>query len=56
MTSFNAEWLAETIRMPAERLTWTVADGTVIEGWVIKPVGFERGREYPMILKIHGGP
>ncbi len=56
VTAFNAEWLAETIRMPAERLTWTVADGTLIEGWVIKPVGFEPSREYPMILKIHGGP
>jgi len=56
VTAFNAEWLAETIRMPAEELTWTVADGTVIEGWVVKPVGFEPGRQYPMILKIHGGP
>jgi dipeptidyl aminopeptidase/acylaminoacyl peptidase len=56
LTSFNDEWLAETIRMPAEQLTWTVADGTVIEGWVVKPVGFEPGRQYPMILKIHGGP
>ena len=42
--------------MPAERLTWTVADGTEIEGWVVKPVGYEPGRTYPMVLKIHGGP
>ncbi|MGD8726931.1 MAG: prolyl oligopeptidase family serine peptidase, partial [Gemmatimonadales bacterium] len=56
LTSFNDEWLAETIRMPAERLTWTVADGTVIEGWVVKPVGFEPGSRYPMVLKVHGGP
>jgi len=56
LTSFNDEWLATVIRMPAERLTWNVADGTEIEGWVIKPVGYEAGRKYPMILKIHGGP
>jgi dipeptidyl aminopeptidase/acylaminoacyl peptidase len=56
VTSFNDEWLATVIRMPAERLTWNIADGTEIEGWVIKPVGYEAGREYPMILKIHGGP
>ncbi len=56
VTSFNDEWLAQVIRMPAERLTWNVEDGTEIEGWVIKPVGYEAGRKYPMILKIHGGP
>lgn len=56
VTSFNDGWLAEVTRMPAERLTWRVADGTEIEGWVIKPVGYQPGRTYPMVLKIHGGP
>ncbi len=56
ITSFNDEWLASVTRMPAERLTWPVGDGTEIEGWVIKPVGYVPGRKYPMILKIHGGP
>jgi dipeptidyl aminopeptidase/acylaminoacyl peptidase len=56
VTGFNDAWLAETVRMPAERLTWRVADGTEIEGWVVKPVGFQAGRKYPLVLKIHGGP
>ncbi len=56
LTGFNDEWLAEVTIMPAERLTWTVSDGTEIEGWVIKPVGFQPGESYPMVLKIHGGP
>jgi dipeptidyl aminopeptidase/acylaminoacyl peptidase len=56
VTSFNEAWLAATVRMPAERLTWRVADGTEIEGWVVKPVGFQAGRPYPMVMKIHGGP
>lgn len=56
VTAFNDAWLAETIRMPAERLTWRVNDGTEIEGWVVKPVGFQPGTKYPMVLKIHGGP
>jgi dipeptidyl aminopeptidase/acylaminoacyl peptidase len=56
VTGFNDAWLAETVRMPAERLTWRVADGTEIEGWVVKPVGVQPGRKYPMVLKIHGGP
>ena len=56
VTSLNDDWLAGVSLQPAERLTWTVADGTEIEGWLIKPVGYEAGRPYPMILKIHGGP
>ena len=56
VTAFNDGWLARVSLQPAEQLTWTVADGTEIEGWLIKPVGYEPGRPAPMILKIHGGP
>jgi dipeptidyl aminopeptidase/acylaminoacyl peptidase len=55
-SAFNDDWIARTALMPAERLMWTVSDGTEIEGWVIRPVGFEPGRSYPLVLKIHGGP
>ena len=27
-----------------------------VQGWVMKPVGYESGRKYPAILSIHGGP
>ena len=56
VTSFNDAWLSEVALQAAERLTWTVAGGSEIEGWIMKPVGYEAGRSYPMILKIHGGP
>ncbi len=55
-TRFNDEWLGEVTLMPAEELRWTVADGTEIQGWVVRPVGFREGGSWPMILKIHGGP
>jgi dipeptidyl aminopeptidase/acylaminoacyl peptidase len=55
-TKNNDAWLARLTLMPAERLTWKVKDGTEIEGWLVKPVGFVAGTKYPMILKIHGGP
>lgn len=55
-TGFNDDWLDEVTLMAPERLTWTVGDGTEIEGWVIKPVGYVSGDSYPLILKIHGGP
>ena len=56
ITRFNDGWLSAVTLMPAERLTWTVEDGTEIEGWVVKPVGYRPGGSYPMVLKIHGGP
>jgi dipeptidyl aminopeptidase/acylaminoacyl peptidase len=55
-TGFNDIWLREVDLQPAERLTWTVSDGTEIEGWVIPPVGHQPGIPTPLILKIHGGP
>jgi dipeptidyl aminopeptidase/acylaminoacyl peptidase len=55
-TGFNDGWLQEVTLQPAERLVWTVGDGTEVEGWVIPPVGYREGTAYPLILKIHGGP
>lgn len=31
-------------------------DGTSIQGWIIKPIGWREDRKYPLILSIHGGP
>lgn len=56
ITRFNEEWMAERVINPAEPIWWTVEDGTNIQGWVIKPVGFEPGNSYPLVMKIHGGP
>jgi dipeptidyl aminopeptidase/acylaminoacyl peptidase len=55
-THLNDAWRDEMALMGADRITWTVEDGTEVEGWVMKPVGFEAGRSYPLVLKIHGGP
>jgi dipeptidyl aminopeptidase/acylaminoacyl peptidase len=55
-TGFNDEWLRSVTLMPAEPLTWTVGDGTEVQGWVIRPVDHQEGSSRPLILKIHGGP
>ena len=55
VTSFNDAWLAPLSLQPAEPLRWR-ADGIEVEGWLMKPVGYEPGRPYPMVLEIHGGP
>lgn len=31
-------------------------DNRRIQGWIIKPPGFDVSRKYPLILEIHGGP
>jgi dipeptidyl aminopeptidase/acylaminoacyl peptidase len=39
-----------------ERFVAVSPDGTEVEGWVIRPAGFDEGRTYPTMLNIHGGP
>lgn len=43
--------LAET-----EVIKWKGPDDLDIEGLLIKPLGYEAGKRYPLILQIHGGP
>lgn len=31
-------------------------DQRKIEGWILKPAGFDPQKKYPLILEIHGGP
>lgn len=38
------------------RVTWKAADGLDIEGLLTYPVGYQAGKQYPMVLVIHGGP
>jgi len=39
-----------------EKVKFKSKDGTDIEGFVIKPPGFDASQKYPLILWIHGGP
>jgi dipeptidyl aminopeptidase/acylaminoacyl peptidase len=40
----------------AEEITWTSVDGRKVGGVLVKPVGYQAGRRYPLIVAIHGGP
>jgi dipeptidyl aminopeptidase/acylaminoacyl peptidase len=35
---------------------WKAKDGKDLEGLLTLPVGYEKGKKYPMVLNIHGGP
>jgi dipeptidyl aminopeptidase/acylaminoacyl peptidase len=39
-----------------EVIRWKARDGVEIEGILIRPVGYEAGTKYPLIVIVHGGP
>lgn len=39
-----------------ETIRWKSTDGTLVEGLLVKPVGFASGRRYPLLVQVHGGP
>ena len=39
-----------------EVITWKSTDGTPVEGILLKPVGYQAGRKYPLLVEAHGGP
>jgi dipeptidyl aminopeptidase/acylaminoacyl peptidase len=39
-----------------EVIRWKSKDGMEIEGLLTYPVGYEKGKRYPFLLIIHGGP
>jgi dipeptidyl aminopeptidase/acylaminoacyl peptidase len=39
-----------------EEITWTSKDGSKVGGVLVKPVGYQQGQRYPLIVAIHGGP
>ncbi len=53
-------WANPQIRdfaLPETRvIKWKGPDNFDIEGLLVKPLGYEEGKRYPLILQIHGGP
>jgi dipeptidyl aminopeptidase/acylaminoacyl peptidase len=39
-----------------ERFTYKSADDWDVDGFLVKPIGWQDGKKYPMILSVHGGP
>jgi len=56
LTSFNDKINAEVAWSDAERFTYPSVGGLEIEGWLMKPYGYQPGKKYPLVLYIHGGP
>lgn len=56
LTEVNQTLLDSLKLASVEAITFKSKDGTPIEGFFYKPHGFEEGKKYPTLLRIHGGP
>ncbi len=56
LTAMNAGVLADIQIQPVEDLRFRSADGTEIHGLLVKPRGYQTGKRYPTIVRLHGGP
>jgi dipeptidyl-peptidase-4 len=52
----TTQWLASHSYSPAVPFSFTTSDGVKIDASMIKPVGFDSTRKYPVVFTIYGGP
>ncbi|HVM17776.1 MAG TPA: hypothetical protein VM290_09370, partial [Gaiellaceae bacterium] len=53
----NGAAFADARELPQpERFTAVSADGSEVDAWILRPVGFREGERYPLLLNVHGGP
>lgn len=56
LTHLNASLWEQRSLAGVEHVSYTAADGWPIDGFLVKPIGWEAGKKYPLIVSIHGGP
>lgn len=56
LTQFHDAFLETRQISRPEHITFRSRDGQEVDGWVIRPSGYEPGKKYPGVLNIHGGP
>ena len=56
LTNVNADVLEGIKLGSVEQIWYTSSGGTRVEGWIIKPPGFDASKKYPLLMEIHGGP
>ncbi|MDR0268569.1 S9 family peptidase [Paenibacillus sp.] len=56
LTDCNSELWSELKLSKPEEFQFTTGDGWPMQGWIIKPIGFEDRSKVPAVLEIHGGP
>ena len=56
ITHFNDALLAQLDLPKMESFWFTAKDGTKLQGFIIRPPGFDATKKYPVKFLIHGGP
>ena len=57
VTAVNDDLLSDRTLGQVEEIWYASSkDDRKIQGWIIKPPGFDPAKKYPLILEIHGGP
>ncbi len=56
LTHLNTKLWPQLALQEVERFTYKGADNWDVDGFLVKPVGWQAGKKYPLILSIHGGP
>ena len=56
LTEVNADVLHGVALGQVEEVWYKSVEDYDIQGWIIKPPGFDPSKKYPLILAIHGGP
>lgn len=56
LTQTNQSLLAALNLAPTEEISFKSKDGTQVNGFLVRPPGFQAGKRYPTLLRIHGGP
>jgi dipeptidyl aminopeptidase/acylaminoacyl peptidase len=56
ITHLNDALLAQLDLPKIDSFWFTVADGTKLQGFIIRPPGFDAAKKYPVKFLIHGGP
>jgi dipeptidyl-peptidase 4 len=52
----TTRWLATHAHSATELFTFTTSDGVKIDASMIKPLGFDPAKKYPVVFAIYGGP
>jgi len=50
------DWLKDYALAASEDIEMKSKDGTLVQALLVKPVGYQPGKRYPTIVRVHGGP
>ncbi len=56
LTKFNQAWRKKRGLLRATKFKVPLAHGPTIDAWILPPLNREKGKKYPLVLEIHGGP